>query len=198
MPRLDGMSAIITGGSHPIGRAMALALAAEGCGVVACCMSPAELKETAAAAKKLGGVYLPVKADVTRKEDIMDVVSKTMRKFKRIDVLINNAGIALTRPLEQTTEREWDRIIRTNLGGMFLFTHAVISHMVHQESGVIINISSAEGRHSIAGVTAYSTSKFGVIGFTESLAEEVAEDDMRVYAIWAQITHPKAYGRSRS
>jgi 3-oxoacyl-[acyl-carrier protein] reductase len=183
MLKLDGMSAIVTGGGRGLGRAIALALASEGCNVVICSKNPKELRQTASEVLKLGVECVPVKADVTRKKDILNVVSKTVTKFKRIDVLVNNARMDLMKPLGDTSDREWNRVLNTNLGGMFLFTHAVISHMLHQEGGVIVNVSSAGGKHGFAGMTVYCASKFGVIGFTESLAEEFREDDIRVYAV---------------
>lgn len=186
MLKLDGMSAIVTGGGRGLGRVIALTLASEGCDIVICSRKMAELNRTAAEIRKLGVpgvVCLPVKADVTKKKDILNVISKAMRKFKRIDILVNNARLDLMKPLEHTTDREWSRVLDTNLGGMFLFTRAVVSHMLHQEGGVIVNISSAGGRHGFAGMAAYCASKFGVIGFTESLAEEFKEHGIRVYAV---------------
>jgi len=196
MLKLDGMCAIITDGGRGIGRATALALAADGCNAVVCSRTVPELNETAAAVQKLGvrGVQcMPVEADVTEKKDILRVVSRAMRRFKRVDILMNNAGIALMKPLESTTEKEWNRVIRTNLSGTFLFTHAVLSHMIEQESGVIVNVSPMVGRHGIPGMAAYSASKFGVIGFTESLAEEVADDGVRVYAVCPRSVDTKMY-----
>jgi len=196
MLKLDGMCAIVTGGGRGIGRATALALASQGCNVVICSRTASELQKAAAEVKKLGiprVECIAIEADVTEKKDILRVVSRAMHRFKRIDVLVNNAGIALMKPLETTTEKEWDKIIKTNLGGTFLFISAVLPHMVEQESGVIINMSSFEGKHGIPGMAAYSASKFGVVGLTESLAEEVAEDGIRVYAICPRGVDTKMY-----
>jgi 3-oxoacyl-[acyl-carrier protein] reductase len=106
-----------------------------------------------------------------------------MEEFGRVDILINNAGIALKKNVIDTSEEEWDNVIDTNLKAPFLLTKEVLPIMVKQKSGCIVNISSGAGKSGFAEFSAYCASKFGLIGFTESLAKEVKNNGIRVYAI---------------
>lgn len=182
MKKLDKMSAIVTGGGRGIGKKIAFALASEGCDLTICSKDIKELKSTAKQIQELGVKCIPVQADVTKRKDIMAVVAKSIQVFKRIDILVNNARLDLVKPIEQMTEKEWIKVVDTNLGGTFLFAQAVITHMVNQDDGgIIINIAS--DTKPFPGMTAFCATKFGSIGFTESLASEVEEDDIKVYAV---------------
>lgn len=202
MKRLDKMSAIVTGGGRGIGKAIALGLASEGCDVVICSKNMKELEKTAREIEKIGARCLPVHVDVTKKGNVINAVSQTMRTFKRIDLLVNNARLDIVKPIENMTQKEWTKVLDTNLGGMFLFTQAVVSHMLNQDSGIIINIASET--KTFPGMTAFCATKFGAIGFTESLAKELEDDDIKVFAICPQgldadvyhstgLRHPPAY-----
>ena len=122
-------------------------------------------------------------ADVRKKPDVKKVVEECRKRFGRIDVLINNAGIAAYKPIEETSEREWDNIIDTNLKGTFLFMRQVLPVMKKQGSGTIINISSGLGVEGEAGFFAYCASKFGVVGLTQVIADEAKESKVQVYAV---------------
>ncbi len=128
--------------------------------------------------------------DVRKEQDVKRIVGECLKRFGSIDVLINNAGVAAYKPVEETTEDEWDRIMETNLKGTFLFLRHVIPVMKRQGSGIIINISSALGVEAEANFSAYCASKFGVVGLTGSVADELSDDGIRIYAIlpWAVDT----------
>jgi NAD(P)-dependent dehydrogenase (short-subunit alcohol dehydrogenase family) len=142
-----------------------------------------ELDQTAKEVKSLGRQALVVKGDVCSSSNVKSLVQKTMSRFNRIDILVNNAGIAISKPLIETSEDEWDKTVDTNLKGVFLCSKEVLPHMIEAGEGVIVNISSGAGKRGFAGIAAYCASKFGVNGLTESLAKEVGNLGIRVYAI---------------
>jgi len=111
------------------------------------------------------------------------VVFETIKTLKHLDILVNNAGVAVLKPVEKTSEAEWDLTLDTNLRAVFLFSRAVLPFMRRQDSGRIINISSGLGRSGYPGLAAYCASKFAVIGFTESLAYELAETGVKAHAV---------------
>lgn len=190
---LKGKTAIVTGGSRGIGRAIAIALGAEGSNIVIVSRTIKELRKTAKDIKNLGVTVLYVRADVSKENDVLEVVRQTIETFERIDILINNAGIAIRKSLIETTEREWNRIIEVNLKGAFICSKYILPYMIEQEEGVIINISSIAGKHGFSGFSAYSASKFGIIGLTESLAKEVDEYGIKVYAICPRGVDTRMY-----
>lgn len=181
--RLKGKTAVVTGGGRGIGKAVAVALAGEGTNLAIASRTFRELKKTAGEIENRGARALPVRADVSREKDVAKLIGKTVKAFGRIDILINNAGIGLKKPLIHTTEKEWNRVLEVNLKSAFITSKYVLPYMVEQEEGVIVNISSVAGKHGLSGFSAYSASKFGVIGMTESLAKEVEEYGIRVYAV---------------
>lgn len=147
------------------------------------------------AQKQLAGLAPPeniflLEGDVRIERDVKGIVGRCLRRFGRIEVLINNAGIIAYKPVEKTSGKEWDDIINTNLKGTFLFLKHVVPVMRKQGAGTIINISSAMGEAGEADFSAYCASKFGVIGLTQSVAEETAADGIKVYAVlpWAVNT----------
>ena len=103
--------------------------------------------------------------------------------MERLDILVNNAGIVYFKSIMDTTEEEWNNTIDTNLKGVFLFTKEVLPYMIENKSGVIVNVSSGAGKSGFPNLSAYCASKFGVIGFTESIAKEVADNNVKVMAI---------------
>jgi 3-oxoacyl-[acyl-carrier protein] reductase len=173
--RLDGKVAIITGAGRGIGRSMAKAYAAEGAKVVLFARTPSDLKEAAAEIEsKKKGVTLVQRGDVSKGPDVAKAVNETLKRFGRIDILLNNAGIGgPEKKFYEMTESEWDSIMATNVRGPFLFSKAVLPHMLKQKSGNIINVSSGAGqkrpRKYIRSV-AYAVSKFAVEGLTHALA----------------------------
>ena len=181
--QLENQVAIVTGSSRGIGKAIALALAKEGCNIVITSRTPNEIKETAKEIRELGVDTLEVKADVGNSNDVKNLVGKTVKNFGRVDILVNNAGILIKKPLVKMTEKEWDTLISINLKGAFLFSKEVLPYMTKQGNGVIVNISSGAGKHGYATLSAYCGSKFGLIGLTESLAQEVKKSHIKVYAV---------------
>lgn len=176
--------AIVTGASRGIGKATAQALAKDGMDVVICSRNENEIRKSAVEIQDSTGIFVvPVQADVRIHADVDRLVQLTMNEFGKIDVLVNNAGIAVVKPLINTTDHEFDRIIDTNLKGVFYCCKAVLPHMIAQKSGHIINISSGAGKSGLAHLSAYCASKFGVIGLTESLAAEVLRYGVKVFAV---------------
>jgi len=176
--------AIVTGASRGIGKAVAQVLAKDGMSVVICSRNENEIRKSAIEIQNSTGVFVvPVQADVRIHTDVDRLSQLTMNEFGRIDVLVNNAGIAVVKPLIDTTDHEFDRVIDTNLKGVFYCCKAVLPHMIAQKSGHIINISSGAGKSGFAYLSVYCASKFGAIGLTESLAAEVSRYGIKVFAV---------------
>jgi len=123
------------------------------------------------------------KCDVSRSEEVNALVKEVLAKFGRIDVLVNNAGISYVKKLIDMTEEEWDQTLDINLKGVFLFSKSIVPHMIENNSGIIINVSSGAGKVGFEDISAYCASKFGMIGLSESLAWEVANYNIRVMTI---------------
>ncbi|WP_292379077.1 SDR family NAD(P)-dependent oxidoreductase [Methanosarcina sp. UBA289] len=180
--KLKGQTAIVTGGGRGIGRAICLSLAEEGANVVIVARTEREMRETARLVEKQGGRALAVKTDIRKEEEVIDMVSKTMNAFGRIDILVNNAGAAYRKYLVETSTKEYNEIMDTNVKGMFFCTKYALPHLLKRGEGRIVNISSGAGKHGIPKLSIYCASKFAVIGFTESLAYEVG-GGIQVYAV---------------
>lgn len=123
---------------------------------------------------------LGLKCDVSKHSEVKTLVDVSVKRFRRIDVLVNNAGIVYFKSIMDTTEEEWDK---TNLKGVFLFTKEVLPYMIENKSGVIINVSSGAGKYGFPNLSTYCASKFGVIGLTESVAKEVTGYNVKIMAI---------------
>ncbi len=213
MFRLDGKVAIVTGASGTVGRAIAISLATAGANLVLNYLSnEAGVKETAKAAHKLGAETLIVQGDVGLPETAQRVVDETLERFDKLDILVNNAGRTADNLLIRMTDEEWDSVIETNLRSTFLFTRAALRPMLRARYGRIITISSIDGLVGNAGQSNYSAAKAGQIGFTRSLAREIASRGITVNAIapgivktamtqilnesqWAQILQRVPMGR---
>ena len=172
---LDGKVAIVTGSSRGIGKAAALALAEQGGKVV---VNYARSSDAAEAVVKqiegMGGVAIALQANVSKADEVDALIKATMDKFGRIDVLVNNAGITRDTLLLRMKPEDWQAVIDLNLTGVFLCTRAVSKIMLKQRSGRIINISSVAGLMGNPGQANYSAAKAGVIGFTKTIAKELA------------------------
>lgn len=176
--------AVVTGASRGIGRAIALVLAAQGAKVV---VNYANSPEAAAAVVKeihdFGGGAIAIKADVSQAVEVDAMIEQVMAKWQRIDVLVNNAGITKDGLLLRMKLEDWQKVIDLNLTGVFLCTKAVSKIMLKQKSGRIINITSVVGEIGNAGQANYSAAKAGVIGFTKSVAKELASRGITVNAV---------------
>ena len=179
---LEGKVAMVAGASRGLGRALALAYAKEGASIVINARSEESIRPVAEAAESVGAEVLALAADVSKSADVERLVSAATRRFGRIDVLVNNAGILGPRvPILDYPEDEWRRVIDANLTGPFLVSKAVIEHM--PEGGSIVNVVSGVSVEGRAEWGAYSVSKFGVEGLTQILAAELKERGIRVNAV---------------
>lgn len=179
---LRGQTALVTGGSKGIGRAICLALAREGANIVIAARDESKIRETMEELKEMSGRALAVQADVRYEEDVKSLISKTVDEFGRLDILVNNAGMAYRKPLEETTLEEYNAIMDTNLKGVFLCIKYAIPYIRNSNNGKIVNISSGAGLHGIPDLSIYCASKSGVISITQSIAPEL-EGKIKVYAI---------------
>lgn len=181
---LENKTAIVTGGSRGIGRAICLALAKAGANVVTCyASSAAAADETVRLCEELGVKALAVSADVSVADDVTRLVDTVKEQFGSIDILVNNAGITRDNLLLKMNEADFDQVIDTNLKGAFLCIKGVSKLMLKQRAGKIINISSVVGVRGNAGQVNYSASKAGLIGMTKSVAKELASRGITVNAV---------------
>jgi 3-oxoacyl-[acyl-carrier protein] reductase len=179
---LTGQTALVTGGSKGIGKAICLALAREGANVVIAARDESKIRETMEKLKEMSGKALAIQADVRYEEDVKNLISKIVKEFGRLDILVNNAGVAHRKRLEETTLREYDEIMDTNLKGVYLCTKYAIPYIRNSNNGKIVNISSGAGLHGIPELSIYCASKSGVISITQSIASEL-ESEIKVFAI---------------
>jgi 3-oxoacyl-[acyl-carrier protein] reductase len=179
----QGRASIVTGASQGIGKAIALELSKEGVEVVLVDIQKEKLEEVADEIRKNKGKVAVYGADVSRPDEVAEVVEAVVQSSKKIDYLVNNAGITRDNLLMRMKEDEWDSVLKVNLKGVFNFSKAVIRNMINNRYGRIVNISSIVGLIGNAGQCNYSASKAGVIGFTKSLAREVASRGITVNAV---------------
>ncbi len=179
---LEGKVALITGASQGLGRALALAYAKEGASIIINSRSEESIRPVAEEVESMGAEVLALAADVSKSADVERLVDAATRRFGRIDVLVNNAGILGPRvAILDYPEDEWRRVIDANLTGPFLVSKAVVEHM--PEGGSIVNVVSGVSVEGRAKWGAYSVSKFGVEGLTQILAAELKERGIRVNAV---------------
>lgn len=181
---LAGKVTLITGAGRGIGRAVALAYAREGARLALCSRTKTELSSTAAELGRLGVEVLALPADVSQPDQVAAFVDNAVAKLGRLDVLVNNAGVAHPEAsLLELSLREWDRVLAINLRGAYLVARAVIPHMVRQKGGSVINVSSWLGRDALTGWGAYGVSKWGLEGLTRYLALELKPSRVRVNSV---------------
>jgi 3-oxoacyl-[acyl-carrier protein] reductase len=193
---LAGSVALVTGGSRGIGRAIARHLARLGASVSICGRDRAALEDTA---RGLAEFSVPVHsqlADVTNPADVIALVAKTETALGPITILVNNAGIGLFGPAHEKSEADWDRVLDTNLKSVFLVSRAVAPSMIRRGSGDIINISSLAGKNTFAGGGIYCASKWGVVGLSGCMAEDLREHGIRVSVICPGSVATEFSGRS--
>jgi 3-oxoacyl-[acyl-carrier protein] reductase len=176
--------AIVTGSGRGIGRVIALKLAEVGATVVVNDVGDAKpLEAVAEEIRAMGRQSLPILADVTSSSDVAKLVEETIASYGKIDILVNNAGIARDQLLLRMSEEDWDRVLAVDLKSVFLCTKAVLKHMVKQRWGRIISIASIVGIVGNPGQANYAAAKAGIIGFTRTIAKEVASRSITVNAI---------------
>jgi NAD(P)-dependent dehydrogenase (short-subunit alcohol dehydrogenase family) len=197
--KLKDKVALITGGGRGIGKAIALAFAREGAKLALCARTAAELEQTVDEIHALKVEAEGWTCDVAVEEPVKEFVANAQKKFGGIDVLVNNAGV-MTRPVPITEldVKKWDYTIAVNLRGPFLVTQAVLPIMTKQKSGSIINVSSMIGRGAYANFIAYATSKWGLEGFTQTLAAETRSSNIRVNSVEPGYVATKLTGYSGS
>ena len=184
--QIEDKVAIVTGSSRGIGREIALKFAENGAKVVVNYPVDAEAENAEAVAdevRDLGTEALAVKADVTDTKEVKGLIKETRKEFDKIDILVNNAGITRDKLLMRMREEDWDSVLDVNLKGAFNTTKAVSRVMMKQREGTIINIASVVGLMGNAGQANYSASKAGLIGFTKSVAREMAARNITVNAV---------------
>ena len=181
---LKGKVALITGAGRGIGKAVANAYARAGANLALCARTASELDQTIAELRALKTGAEGWVCDVSLEEPVKKFVAEAQEKFGRIDVLVNNAGV-MTRPVPMTEldVKKWDYTMAVNLRGPFLVTQAVLPMMTKQKGGSIINVSSMIGRGAYANFLAYATSKWGLEGFTQTLAAEARSSNVRVNSV---------------
>jgi 2-deoxy-D-gluconate 3-dehydrogenase len=183
MKALEGKVAIVTGASRGLGRAIAVAFAEAGADVSLAARSRADLEETARQARAHGARALVVPTDVARYPEVEALVERTVRELGRLDVLVNNSGIATVVPLAEASPDDWQRIVDVNLSGVFNGCRAAASHLIAQGAGKVVNIASVLATVALPGYTLYSATKGGIISLTRTLAVEWARHGIQVNAI---------------
>ena len=182
--RFSGKTAVVTGGSRGIGRAICLALAQEGADIVLCYTgNEAAAQETVSLCRQTGGEALAIQCDVSDAQQVDRLMKSAVAAFGRIDILVNNAGLTRDGLLMTMKEDDFDRVLDTNLKGAFLCIKAVARGMIKQRGGRIVNLSSVVGLRGNAGQANYAASKAGLIGLTKSAAKEFASRGITVNAV---------------
>lgn len=177
MPNLTGKVAIVTGSTKGIGRAIAERLVNEGANVVVTARTASDVENVA---DHLGDNAIGMPCDVSDPASCQELVDETVERLGRIDVLVNNAGMGIFKPIGEMSVEEWRRQIDVNLGGVFYCSKAALPHLSATGDGFIINIGSLAGRNTFAGGTGYNASKFGLLGMTEAMMLDVRYDNVRV------------------
>ena len=183
METLQGKVALVTGAGKGIGRAVALALAAEGVNVGLLARTNSDLQSLAAEIATHGVKTCSVVADVADRAAMEAAAAQIAQELGPVDILIDNAGIGHFAKFMEMEPAQWEHIIQVNLMGTYYATRAVLPDMIARQTGDIINISSTAGQRGAAGTSAYSASKFAVLGLTESLMQEVRKHNIRVSAL---------------
>ena len=184
MVELTDKVAIVTGGSRGIGSAISSELARNGVKVVVNYQSNSESAEKVVhAIKESGGQAIAVKADVSKSDDVLNLINETINQFGKIDILVNNAGITKDRTFRKLSQDDWNQVINVNLNSVYNTISSALPHLMESEAGRIINISSIIGQTGGFGQTNYSAAKAGLIGYTKSLALELARKRVTVNAV---------------
>lgn len=180
---LEGKVALITGASRGIGLAIARSLGSMGVRLSLCARDAKRLEGVLAELQSAGMSVLTVPADITRPGNIAALVQKTEQSLGPIEILVNNAGIGYFGPAQDASEADWDTVLDTNLKAVFLLSKAVAPGMIARRSGHIINIASLAGKNAFAGGAIYCASKWGLLGLTQCMAEDLRQYSIRVSAV---------------
>jgi NAD(P)-dependent dehydrogenase (short-subunit alcohol dehydrogenase family) len=183
--KLNGKTAVITGASRGLGKAMALALAAEGARIALVARDRERLDAVAAEIGAGNGQAAVVPADVTSEDEVLRIEREIAAQFGKVDILINNAGVIVRKPIVEFTLEEWRRVMDTSVTGAFLMCRSFVPHMRGRGYGRILNMTSTMSRVSLPGRSAYSASKAALLGMTRALALELAGDGITVNGISA-------------
>ena len=186
--KLVGQVAVVTGAGRGIGRAVACALAREGAGVVLAARSGAELEGVAREIHQAGGRALTVPTDVRQEAAVEALARRALAEWQRVDVLVNAAGVAAFAPVTDSKLDDWDQMLAVNLRGAVLCCRAVLPAMTARRRGTIINVGSIVTSRSLTGSAAYTASKYGLLGFSRVLAEEMRAHGVRVGVLSAGAT----------
>ena len=187
MFKLDGRACIVTGAgsARGIGRAVALAMVAQGAALTLCDVDAESVKQLADHITDIGGRVIHLKADVTSEEDVTKVVQATIDQWGKVDILVNNAGITQPVKVLDTSVADWDRVVNVNLKGTFICSKAVLPNMINNGYGRIVNLSSVSAKRGggVFGGAHYSAAKAGVLGFAKALAREVSPYGITVNSV---------------
>jgi NADP-dependent 3-hydroxy acid dehydrogenase YdfG len=181
---LNGRVAIVTGAGKGIGRAICLALVREGASVVAAARTFADLQQVAELCRAEGGKVLPIQMDVTSETEVEGLVARTLEEYGQIDLLVNNAGIGVFKPVVEMPVADLEAMWNVNLKGVFMMCKAVLPGMIRKKGGCIVNISSLAGKNGVKNGAGYSATKWALRGFAASMMLEVREHNIRVVTIF--------------
>jgi 3-oxoacyl-[acyl-carrier protein] reductase len=184
MIRLEGKIAVVSGGSRGIGRAIARSLAAEGASVVIAARDQDALARAVDELRKEGHSIEGIVADVSVENQVHHLVQHVVHTHGTVDILINNAGVGVFKPVAELSVAEFDRMWATNMRGVFLLTKEVLPHMIRAQRGEIVNIASLAGKNSMKGGAGYCATKWALRGFASSLMLEVREHNIRVVTLF--------------
>lgn len=180
---LAGQNALVTGASRGIGFAIADKLAGMGANLGICARNEAALHDAAGRLRKHGGEVFVMPVDVTQPAEIERLIREVQRALGPVDILVNNAGVGEFGPFFEQSELEWDTTLDTNLKSVFLLSRAVAPEMIRRRTGHIINIASLAGKNAFAGGAIYCASKWGLLGLTQCMAEDLRANGIRVSAV---------------
>jgi NAD(P)-dependent dehydrogenase (short-subunit alcohol dehydrogenase family) len=186
--KLLGQVAVVTGAGRGIGRAVATALARAGAAVALAARSPAELETVAREIRETGGRAVVVPTDVRQEAQVEGLARRALAEWQRVDVLVNAAGVAAFAPVTDSKLDDWDQMLAVNLRGAVLCCRAVLPAMIGRRRGTVINVGSVVTSRALLGSAAYTASKYGLLGFSRVLAEEMRPHGVRVGVISAGAT----------